>query len=56
MTPILLNILLRNSILPCDQSWESFVLISFWNNIINKFGFNNSVRESIENYNKNYVL
>jgi hypothetical protein len=28
------------------------VLISFWNNIINKFGFNESVIESIENYNR----
>ena len=52
MTPILLNILLRNSILPCDQSWESLVLISFWNNIINKFGFNENVIKSIENYNR----
>jgi hypothetical protein len=51
MTPILLNILLRNSILPCDQSWESLVLISFWNNILNKFGLNNSVIESVNNYN-----
>ena len=51
MTPILLNIILRNSILPCDQSWESFVLVSFWNNILNKFGLKNSVLESINNYN-----
>jgi hypothetical protein len=51
MTPILLNILLRNSILPCDQSWESLVLISFWNNILNKFGLNDLVSESINNYN-----
>lgn len=51
MTPILLNLLLRNSILPCDQSWESVVLISFWNNILNKFGYNDSVKESINNYN-----
>jgi len=51
MAPILLNILLRNSILPCDQSWESLVLISFWNNILNKFGLNESVGESIDNYN-----
>lgn len=51
MTPILLNLILRNSILPCDHSWESFVLISFWNNILNKFGLNNYVEESINNYN-----
>ena len=51
MAPILLNILLRNSILPCDQSWESLVLISFWNNILNKFGLNDLVSESINNYN-----
>jgi hypothetical protein len=52
MTPILLNILLRNSILPCDQSWESLVLISFWNNILNYFGLNDFLKESINNYNK----
>lgn len=51
-TPILLNILLRNSILPCDQSWEDLVLISFWNNIVNYFGFNDFLDESINNYNK----
>ena len=52
MTPILLNILLRNSILPCDQSWESLVLISFWNNIVNYFGYNDFVKKSINNYNE----
>lgn len=49
--PILLNLILRNSILPCNESWEANILISFWNNIVSSFGLTNSVFDSINNYN-----
>jgi hypothetical protein len=60
--PILINLLIRNSLLPPQQSWEQYMMVSMWNNAIKIYHLNAShfinqhpkaleIQESVTHYN-----